>query len=76
VIFTPKSLFAIPTNITIGCHFWCCGRGGVAVGQEEEEVVLIQPLLVDGAGLSRVEYQIMTFGSDLEEIKGVGLEFS
>jgi hypothetical protein len=71
----PQRLFVIPIDIIMDYYFWCFGRGGVAAGQEEKKVVLIQPLLMDGAGLLRVESEIVALGSDHKEIKGVGLEF-
>ena len=71
----PQRLFVIPTDIIMDYYFWCFGRGGVAAGQEEKKVVLIQPSLMDGAGLLRVESEIVALGSDHKEIKRVGLEF-
>lgn len=46
-----------------GYHFWCHGGGGTAAGREEEGAVLIQHSLVDGAGLSQVESEMVVLGS-------------
>ncbi|KAL9363102.1 hypothetical protein Peur_045887 [Populus x canadensis] len=56
---------------TPGYHFWCHGGGGTAAGREEEGAVLIQHSLVDGAGLSQVESEMVVLGSVHGESGGV-----